>query len=123
MNIGGVLLMRDEELFLRASNLLILTEGYVTYGGLAGRDLEAMAQGFEEVLHEDYLAYRIRSTEYVGEKLLATGVQIVEPPGGHAIYIDAKAFCPHMRRAQFPGQRWCAVCTGTRGFGRWRSAA
>lgn len=104
VNIGGVLLMRDEELFLRASNLLILTEGYVTYGGLAGRDLEAMAQGFEEVLHEDYLAYRIRSTEYVGEKLLATGVQIVEPPGGHAIYIDAKAFCPHIAPAQFPGQ-------------------
>jgi len=104
VNIGGVLLMRDEALFLRASNLLILTEGYVTYGGLAGRDLEAMAQGFEEVLHEDYLAYRIRSTEYVGEKLLAAGIQIVEPPGGHAIYIDAKAFCPHIPAQQFPGQ-------------------
>lgn len=108
VNIGGVLLMRDEALFLKASNLLILTEGYVTYGGLAGRDLEAMAQGFEEVLHEDYLAYRIRSTEYVGEKLLAAGVQIVEPPGGHAIYIDAKAFCPHIPPAQFPGQ--AVVC-------------
>lgn len=103
-NIGGVLLMRDEHLFRRASDLLILTEGYVTYGGLAGRDLEAMAQGFEEVLHEDYLTYRIRSSEYVGERLLAAGVQIVEPPGGHAIYVDAAAFCPHLPRDQFPGQ-------------------
>lgn len=104
VNIGGVLLVRDEALFQRASNLLILTEGYVTYGGLAGRDLEAMAQGFQEVLHEDYLQYRIRSAEYVGEKLLAVGVQIVEPPGGHAIYLDAAAFCPHIPPAQFPGQ-------------------
>ena len=103
-NIGGVLLMRDEKLFRRASELLILTEGYVTYGGLAGRDLEAMAQGFEEVLHEDYLTYRIRSSEYVGERLLAAGIQIVEPPGGHAVYIDAQAFCPHLPRDQFPGQ-------------------
>jgi tryptophanase len=96
--------MRDEALFQRASNLLILTEGYVTYGGLAGRDLEAMAQGFQEVLQEDYLRYRIRSAEYVAEKLLAAGIQIVEPAGGHAIYIDAAAFCPHIPRTQFPGQ-------------------
>jgi len=108
VNIGGVLLVRDEKLFQSACNLLILTEGYVTYGGLAGRDLEAMAQGFEEVLHEDYLQYRIRSTEYLGEKLLQAGVQIVEPPGGHAIYIDAKAFCPHIPPEQFPGQ--AVVC-------------
>jgi tryptophanase len=104
VNIGGVLLVRDESLFQRASNLLILTEGYVTYGGLAGRDLEAMAQGFQEVLDEDYLHYRIRSAEYVGEKLLAAGIQIVEPPGGHAIYLDASAFCPHIPALQFPGQ-------------------
>lgn len=104
VNIGGVLLVRDEKLFQDASNLLILTEGYVTYGGLSGRDLEAMAQGFEEVLHEDYLQYRIRSTEYLGEKLLAAGVQIVEPAGGHAIYIDAKHFCAHIPPEQFPGQ-------------------
>jgi len=104
VNIGGVLLVRDEALFQRASNLLILTEGYVTYGGLAGRDLAAMAQGFREVLDEDYLCYRIRSAEYVGEKLLAAGIQIIEPPGGHAIYIDAAAFCPHIQAAQFPGQ-------------------
>jgi len=84
--------------------LLILTEGYVTYGGLAGRDLAAMAQGFEEVLDENYLCYRIRSAEYVGERLLAAGIQIIEPPGGHAVYIDAAAFCPHIPPSQFPGQ-------------------
>ncbi len=104
VNIGGLLLLRDETLVRRADELLILTEGFITYGGLAGRDLEAMAQGFEEVVQEDYLNYRIRSTEYLGEKLLAAGVQIVEPPGGHAIYIDAAHFCPHIPPARFPGQ-------------------
>jgi tryptophanase len=104
VNIGGVLLVRDKCLFERASNLLILTEGYVTYGGLAGRDLEAMAQGFQEVLHEDYLCYRLRSTQYVGERLRACGIPIVEPPGGHAIYIDARAFYPHIPAERFPGQ-------------------
>jgi tyrosine phenol-lyase len=104
VNIGGVLLMRDDRLAERANNLLILTEGFVTYGGLAGRDLEAMAQGFTEVLEEDYLHYRLRSVAYLGEHLLAAGIQIVEPPGGHAIYIDAAAFCPHIPPARFPGQ-------------------
>lgn len=108
VNIGGVLLIRDPALFQKASSLLILTEGYVTYGGLAGRDLEAMAQGFQEVLEHDYLAYRIRSTQYLGERLLAAGIQIIEPPGGHAVYIDAKAFCPHIPAANFPGQ--AVVC-------------
>ncbi len=103
-NIGGLLLLRDESLAMRADELLILTEGFITYGGVAGRDLEAMAQGFVEVLDEDYLTYRIRSVEYVGEKLRQMGVQIVEPPGGHAIYIDAAAFCPHIPPEQFPGQ-------------------
>lgn len=104
VNIGGVLLLRDEQLGRKADELLILTEGFVTYGGLAGRDLEAMAQGFEEVVHEDYLQYRIRSTEYLGEKLLEAGIRIVEPPGGHAIYIDAAHFCQHIPPHQFPGQ-------------------
>ncbi|MDH3215921.1 MAG: tryptophanase [Candidatus Krumholzibacteria bacterium] len=104
VNIGGVLLFKDEDLLRRAGELLILTEGFVTYGGLAGRDLEAMAQGFEEVVHEDYLAYRIRSTAYLGEKLLEIGYQIIEPPGGHAIYVDAGHLCPHIPPAQFPGQ-------------------
>ena len=104
VNIGGVLLMRDDALAARANNLLILTEGFITYGGLAGRDLEAMAQGFTEVLDEHYLEYRIRSVAYLGEHLLQAGIQIVEPPGGHAIYIDAAAFCAHLPASQFPGQ-------------------
>jgi len=108
VNIGGLLLLRDAALLHRASNLLILTEGFVTYGGLAGRDLEAMAQGFEEVLQEDYLAYRLRSVEYVGERLTAAGIPIMQPPGGHAIYVDAAAFAPHIPRAEFPGQ--AVVC-------------
>jgi tyrosine phenol-lyase len=112
VNIGGVLLMRDDSLAKRADSLLILTEGFVTYGGLAGRDLEAMAQGFTEVLDEHYLKYRLRSVEYLGERLLAAGIQIVEPPGGHAIYIDAAAFCPQIPPEQFPGQALvCALYT------------
>ncbi len=108
VNIGGLLLFRDAQLAQQARNLLIMTEGFPTYGGLAGRDLEAMAQGLEEVVHEDYLHYRLRSIEYLGERLLAGGVQIVEPPGGHAVYIDAKAFCPHIPPSHFPGQ--AVVC-------------
>ncbi|MBI1730023.1 tryptophanase [Candidatus Acetothermia bacterium] len=104
VNIGGVLLLRDEELAQRADALLILTEGFVTYGGLAGRDLEAMAQGFQEVVEEDYLEYRIRSTAYLGERLIKIGYPIVEPPGGHAIYIDAGQLCPHIPPKEFPGQ-------------------
>ncbi len=104
VNIGGLLLLRSDELALAARNNLILTEGFPTYGGLAGRDLEALAQGFEEVLDESYLAYRIRSVEYLGEKLVEAGVPILEPPGGHAIYLDALRFCPHIPPAQFPAQ-------------------
>jgi tyrosine phenol-lyase len=104
VNIGGVLLLRDPNLVQRADALLILTEGFVTYGGLAGRDLEAMARGFEEVVEEDYLAYRVRSTEYLGERLLAIGYHIIEPPGAHAIYIDAGHLCPHIPPHQYPGQ-------------------
>jgi tryptophanase len=108
VNIGGVLLMRDDALATRANNLLILTEGFTTYGGLAGRDLEAMAQGFQEVLDEHYLEYRLRSVAYLGDRLTAGGVEIIEPPGGHAIYIDARAFCAHIPPHQFPGQ--AVVC-------------
>jgi len=109
VNIGGLLLLRDEELALQARNNLILTEGFPTYGGLAGRDLEALAQGLREVVDESYLAYRIRSIEYLGEKLIAAGVPIMEPPGGHAIYLDARRFCPHIPPSEFPGQ---AVAVG-----------
>ena len=104
VNIGGILLLRDEALAEQAGALLILTEGYVTYGGLAGRDLEAMAQGLREVVDEDYLSYRIRSTAYLGERLIDIGYPIIEPPGGHAIYIDAGRACAHIPAEQFPGQ-------------------
>lgn len=104
VNIGGFLALNDDELAMKCRNLLIVTEGFPTYGGLAGRDLEAVAQGLLEVLDEHYLQYRIRSVEYLGEKLIASGVPIIEPPGGHAIYIDAKRFTPHIPPEQYPGQ-------------------
>jgi len=102
-NIGGFLCTNDDALAQQEKNLLILTEGYPTYGGLAGRDLEAIAVGLEEALEEDYLKYRIVSTAYLGRHISAEGVLIVQPPGGHAIYIDARAFLPHVPPAEFPG--------------------
>ncbi len=104
VNIGGFLALNDDALARQARNLLIVTEGFPTYGGLAGRDLEAIAQGLEEIVDEDYLRYRIRSVEYLGERLLAAGVPIVEPPGGHAIYVDAKRMLPHIPPHEYPGQ-------------------
>ncbi|MCJ7630473.1 MAG: tryptophanase, partial [Longimicrobiales bacterium] len=103
-NIGGFLATNDANLAMREKDLLILTEGYPTYGGLAGRDLEAIAIGLEEVLHEDYLEYRLASVRYLGEHISAEGVPIVQPPGGHAIYIDAAAFLPHVKALDLPGQ-------------------
>jgi tryptophanase len=103
-NTGGFITTNDDALAERMRNLLILTEGFPTYGGLAGRDLEAIAQGLREALDEDYLTYRVRATAYLGEKIAAAGVPIVEPPGGHAIYIDAKALLPHIPPAAYPGQ-------------------
>ena len=101
-NIGGFLALNDDALAQTARNQLILTEGFPTYGGLAGYDLEALAVGLEEALEEDYLRYRVRSVEYLGERLLAAGVPIVRPTGGHAVYIDAKAMLPHVRQSQYP---------------------
>ncbi len=103
-NIGGFLAMNDPALAQECRNLLILTEGFPTYGGLAGYDLEAVAQGLWEALEEEYLRYRIRSTEYLAEKVAAAGVPIVKPPGGHAVYLDAKALLPHIPPSQYPAQ-------------------
>jgi len=104
VNIGGFLAMNDDALAQKARNILIVTEGFPTYGGLAGRDLEAFAQGLEEVVDEDYLKYRIRSVAYVVEKLDLLGVPVFKPAGGHAVYLDAAAFLPHVPAAEFPGQ-------------------
>ena len=103
-NIGGLLCTNDDRLAALEKDLLILTEGFPTYGGLAGRDLEAIAVGLEEVLDPDYLRYRIVSTEYLGRHIAEAGVPIVEPPGGHAIYIDAGRMLPHIPGPRFPGQ-------------------
>jgi tyrosine phenol-lyase len=105
-NIGGFLCTNDDVLAQQEKDLLILTEGYPTYGGLAGRDLEAIAVGVQEALEEDYLRYRMASTAYLGDHIAAEGVPIVQPPGGHAIYLDARAFLPHIPADQFPG---CAL--------------
>lgn len=103
-NIGGFLAIKDDQLAEKARNLLILTEGFLTYGGLAGRDLEALAQGLDEVLDEHYLEYRLACTRYLANKLLDAGIEVVRPPGGHAVYIDAKSFYPHIPPSQYPGQ-------------------
>lgn len=103
-NIGGWLALNDDAIAEQCRNLLILTEGFPTYGGLAGRDLEALAQGLKEVVDHDYLRYRIRSTAYLGEALLASGIPVVKPIGGHAVYLDARALLPHIPPLQYPGQ-------------------
>jgi len=103
-NIGGWLALNDDELALAARNRLILTEGFPTYGGLAGRDLEAIAAGLAEVTDEEYLRYRVRCNEYIGERLLSLGVPIVQPVGGHAVFVDARGFLPHIAPLEYPGQ-------------------
>ena len=103
-NIGGLLCTNDDRLAQQEKNLLILTEGFPTYGGLAGRDLDAIAVGLQEILQPEYLEYRIASTGYLGRHISEHGVPIVEPPGGHAIYIDAGRMLPHIPKHQFPGQ-------------------
>ncbi len=104
VNMGGFLALNNLDLAMQCRTVLIITEGYATYGGLSGRDMEAIAVGLEEVFDEDYLDYRIKSTRYLGEKLKELGVPLIWPIGGHAVYIDAAAFYPHIPAAQFPGQ-------------------
>jgi tryptophanase len=103
-NIGGWLAVNDDELAEESRKLLILTEGFPTYGGMAGRDMEALAQGLREAVDEDYLRYRIRSTAYLGEALDAAGIPVVLPVGGHAVYVDARALLPHIPPLEYPGQ-------------------
>ena len=103
-NIGGWLAMNDDDLANKCRSVLILTEGFPTYGGLAGRDLEAVAQGLREVVDHDYLRYRIRSTGYLGTALQRAGVPVLSPIGGHAVYLDARALLPHIPALQYPGQ-------------------
>ncbi|MCX7056821.1 MAG: tryptophanase [Pseudomonadota bacterium] len=103
-NIGGWLAVNDDTLAAAARNRLILTEGFPTYGGLAGRDLDAIAVGLEEIVDEQYLRYRVRTNEYIGDKLLALGVPIVQPVGGHAVFVDARRLLPHIPPLQYPGQ-------------------
>lgn len=103
-NIGGFLALNDEDMAVQARNLLILTEGFPTYGGLAGRDLEALAVGLEETLDEHYLEYRLATISYLADRLTAIGAKVVQPPGGHAVYVDAKRFYPHIPATEFPAQ-------------------
>jgi tryptophanase len=115
-NIGGWLAMRDDALAAQCRNLLILTEGFPTYGGLAGRDLEAIAVGLGECVDHDYLRYRIRSTEYLGDALVDAGVPVVRPIGGHAVYLDARALLPHVPPLAYPGQSLAVALYETGGI-------
>ena len=132
-NIGGWLAINDDALAERARARLIQTEGFPTYGGLAGRDLEAIAQGLSEIVDEHYLAYRVRTNAYIGERLVALGVPIVQPTGGHAVFVDARGWLEHIPPLEYPGQaltcalyevggiRSCEI--GTVMFGRQRDGS
>ena len=122
-NIGGFLALNDDALAQRCRNMLILTEGFPTYGGLAGYDLEAIAVGLMEALDEDYLRYRIRSVAYLGDILTGAGVPIVQPPGGHAIYLDASRILDHIPPLQYPGWALANALYLAGGVRSWRSAA
>jgi tryptophanase len=115
-NIGGWLAVNDDTLAAAARNRLILTEGFPTYGGLAGRDLDAIAVGLGEIVDEQYLRYRVRTNEYIGDKLTALGVPIVRPVGGHAVFVDARRFLPQIAPLQYPGQSLAVALYETGGI-------
>ena len=120
-NIGGFLCMNDEDLFLKARELVVVFEGMPSYGGMAGRDMEAMARGLRESVQEEYIEYRIKHVRYLGERLLEAGVPIVQPIGGHAVFLDARRFCPHLTQDQFPAQALAAylyISSGVRSMER-----
>ena len=108
-NIGGFLCMNDEDLFVRAREFVVVFEGMPSYGGMAGRDMEAMAIGLKEAMQEEYIEYRVKQVRYLGEKLMDAGVPIVRPVGGHAVFLDARAFCPHLDQTVFPAQALAAA--------------
>lgn len=121
VNIGGFLCMNDDDLFSQARELVVVYEGMPSYGGLAGRDMEAMAIGLREAMQFEYIEHRIKQVRYLGDKLKAVGVPIVEPVGGHAVFLDARRFCPHLSQEQFPAQSLAAsiyVETGVRSMER-----
>ncbi len=108
VNIGGFLAMNDDEFFVQAKGMVVMYEGLHTYGGMAGRDMEAVARGIQEAVNHDHIAHRISQTRYLGEKLLEAGVPIVEPIGSHAVFLDAKRFLPHLEQDLFPAQTLAA---------------
>ncbi len=109
VNIGGFLCLRDEELFTNAKEMVVVFEGMPSYGGMAGRDMEALAIGLEEAVQEEYIEHRIKQVRYLGDRLLEAGVPIVQPVGGHAVFLDARRFCPHLDQTQFPAQALAAA--------------
>jgi len=108
-NIGGFLCLNDEELFVRARELVVVFEGMPSYGGMTGRDMEAMAIGLEEAMQEAYIEHRVKQVRYLGDRLMEAGVPIVRPVGGHAVFLDARQFCPHLPQTQFPAQALAAA--------------
>lgn len=121
VNIGGFLCMNDEDLLLEARELVVVYEGMPSYGGLAGRDMEAMAIGLREAMQYEYIEHRVKQVRYLGDKLRAAGVPVVEPTGGHAVFLDARRFCPHLTQDEFPAQSLAASIymeTGVRSMER-----
>jgi tyrosine phenol-lyase len=108
VNIGGFLCMNDEKLFEKAKELVVVYEGMPSYGGMAGRDMEAMAIGLKEAVQYEYIEHRVKQVRYLGDKLREAGIPIIEPTGGHAVFIDARRFCPHLMQDQFPAQSLAA---------------